>query len=127
MAHYKGGTSDQRVQQLKREREQMLQDSEHKKLKIAEGKSVEIEGKFTSHVDSFEAAISSTTAGLLTLKQMQEKHQNAYEERQRQIAKSSEDAAKVASEQRTQTKEKQKLEVSLGEFVSSNINNVFYF
>ena len=79
MAQYKGPSSEsQRVMQLQKKREIQQEEIEIKKRKLADGLKVEnMEAKFSAHYDAVENDLKASTVGLVTVKEMKTRQENA--------------------------------------------------
>lgn len=88
MAHYKGDANEAtRAMKISRRREKAREELEEKRKKIeSDIKLSTIDNKFSTHTDSVEAQLKSSTVGLVTLDQMRQKQENAVKEREKQLA-----------------------------------------
>jgi len=111
MAQYKGPASEsQRVMQLQKKREREQEEIEIKKRKLADELKVEnMESKFSAHYDAVENDLKSSTVGLLTVKEMKNRQENAVKEREMQLArKNKEELRLLKKEEKEKEKAKKK-------------------
>ena len=111
MAQYKGPASEsQRVMQLQKKREREQEEIEIKKRKLADELKVDnMESKFSAHYDAVENDLKSSTVGLLTVKEMKDRQENAVKEREMQLArKNKEELRLLKKEEKEKEKAKKK-------------------
>uniref|UniRef100_A0A6G1SDZ2 Protein FAM50 homolog n=1 Tax=Aceria tosichella TaxID=561515 RepID=A0A6G1SDZ2_9ACAR len=95
MAHYKGDANEAtRAMHISRRREKAKEELEEKRKKIeGDVKLSTIDNQFSTHTDSVEAQLKSSTVGLVTLDQMRQKQENAVKEREKQLAQKETDGS----------------------------------
>lgn len=88
MAHYKGAAVEAtRAMHIMKRREKAIEELEMKKRKLeGDVKLSTIDNKFSTHHDSIESQLKSTTVGLVTLGEMKERQEIAVKEREKQLA-----------------------------------------
>jgi len=80
-----------------KKREKALEELEEKKRRVeGDVKLSTIDNKFSTHNNSIEAQLRSSTVGLVTLDQMRQKQEYALREREKQLAQKVEDDSKLA-------------------------------
>ena len=111
MAQYKGPSSEsQRVMQLQKKREIQQEEIEIKKRKLADGLKVEnMEAKFSAHYDAVENDLKASTVGLVTVKEMKTRQENAMMEYEKQLAmKNSQELKLLKKEEKAREKARKK-------------------
>lgn len=113
MAHYKGAATEAtRAMHIMKRRERAREELELKKKKV-EGdlKLSTIDNKFATHNDAIEAQLRSSTVGLVTLDQMRQKKEDAFKEREKQLALegAEQERLKIAIEETKSVTKKQEI------------------
>lgn len=113
MAHYKGAATEAtRAMHIMKRREKAREELEMKKKKV-EGdlKLSTIDNKFATHNDAIEAQLRSSTVGLVTLDQMRQRKEDAFKEREKQLALegAEQERLKIASDETKAVTKKQEI------------------